>query len=116
VRTGTQEYQEAYAVLIAYIHYDPASISLHKIQTVEVHVQWCREALFREHPDIVNVLCKDAPRLIETLFDGLLWHSQVQARPSCPRAFVTKLQGPCREMLCAWAGTSYNVHGWTKEQ
>lgn len=34
-----------------------------------------RELLWAEHPDIVDVLCRDCPNLIEDFFDGLIWHS-----------------------------------------
>ena len=27
------------------------------------------------HPDIVSVLCKICPELLEDVFDGMLWHS-----------------------------------------
>eukprot|EP00961_Rhodomonas_salina_P015933 214227-Rhodomonas_salina.1 len=40
-----------------------------------------RVELWKTHPDLINVLCHEAPDLIEDLFDGLLWHSQtVRAR------------------------------------
>jgi len=35
-----------------------------------------RERLFETHPDLVSVLCTDAPNLVEDLLDGLMWHSQ----------------------------------------
>jgi len=33
--------------------------------------------LFARHPDVVQRLCTDAPVLVSTLFDGLLWRSRV---------------------------------------
>jgi len=35
-----------------------------------------REVLFSKHPDIVEHLCRDSPRLLFQLFDGLMWHSK----------------------------------------
>ena len=36
-----------------------------------------REILFQRHPDIVAVLCRDSPQLLnDALFDGLMWHSK----------------------------------------
>lgn len=35
-----------------------------------------RVELWQTHPDLISVLCAEAPDLIEDLFDGLLWHSQ----------------------------------------
>jgi len=34
------------------------------------------EDLFGQHPDIVKRLCKDAPKLLHTLFEGLVWRSR----------------------------------------
>merc|ERR1719453_2222092 len=33
--------------------------------------------LFARHPDIVKVLCNDAPALLPVLFDGLIWRSRL---------------------------------------
>ena len=32
---------------------------------------------FQVHPDIVTLLCRICPELLEDLFDGMLWHSAV---------------------------------------
>merc|ERR1719401_1350909 len=32
--------------------------------------------MFERHPDIVKRLCQDAPALLPTLFDGLIWRSR----------------------------------------
>eukprot|EP00927_Polykrikos_kofoidii_P006965 TRINITY_DN12832_c0_g1_i1.p1 TRINITY_DN12832_c0_g1~~TRINITY_DN12832_c0_g1_i1.p1 ORF type:complete len:1689 (-),score=245.76 TRINITY_DN12832_c0_g1_i1:41-5026(-) len=34
------------------------------------------EELFRRHPNIVQILCDEAPSLLGTLFDGLVWRSR----------------------------------------
>lgn len=36
-----------------------------------------REKLFESHPDIVKVLVNEAQGLLETLLNGLLWHSHM---------------------------------------
>jgi hemoglobin-like flavoprotein len=35
-----------------------------------------RQELCDTHPDLLAVLCRDCPSLVETYLDGLLWHSQ----------------------------------------
>ena len=48
-----------------------------------------RSALFESHPDLVSILCREAPELISTLFEGLLWHSQVRNLTPNPKPFQT---------------------------
>lgn len=42
----------------------------------DVYYYGCDE-LFTRHPDIIHRLCKDAPTLLWTLLDGLLWRSRL---------------------------------------
>mmetsp|Transcript_45002 Transcript_45002/g.104162 ORF Transcript_45002/g.104162 Transcript_45002/m.104162 type:complete len:1240 (+) Transcript_45002:103-3822(+) len=35
------------------------------------------DALFSRHPDIVQMLCQHAPKLLPVLYDGLIWRSRV---------------------------------------
>ena len=35
-----------------------------------------REELHQSHKNMIGVMCRDCPELVETLCDGLLWHSQ----------------------------------------
>mmetsp|Transcript_29780 Transcript_29780/g.71770 ORF Transcript_29780/g.71770 Transcript_29780/m.71770 type:complete len:1445 (+) Transcript_29780:115-4449(+) len=35
-----------------------------------------RKELHDTHPEMLGILCRDSPGLVETLMDGLLWHSQ----------------------------------------
>jgi hypothetical protein len=35
-----------------------------------------RKELHDTHPEMLGILCRDSPELVETLMDGLLWHSQ----------------------------------------
>jgi len=34
------------------------------------------DALFERHPDIIRMLCTEAPTLLPTLFDGMIWRSR----------------------------------------
>ncbi|CAK9000684.1 unnamed protein product [Durusdinium trenchii] len=42
----------------------------------DVYYYGCNE-LFTRHPDIIQRLCKDAPTLLYTLLDGLVWRSRL---------------------------------------
>jgi hemoglobin-like flavoprotein len=35
-----------------------------------------RQELCNSHPDLLAILCRECPSLVETFMDGLLWHSQ----------------------------------------
>lgn len=36
-----------------------------------------REILFRKHPNVVEILCKELPKLLDMMLDGLMWHANV---------------------------------------
>ena len=40
------------------------------------------DIMFERHPDFVNGLCVDAPALLPTRLDGLVWRSRTTAAPS----------------------------------
>lgn len=48
------------------------------------------DLLFERHPDIIRRLCFDAPGLLPTLLDGLIWRSRLTEPRLCrgPRASV----------------------------
>merc|ERR1740121_73461 len=40
------------------------------------------DTLFDRHPDIIRIICKDSPALMQSLLDGLIWRSRVTEKGS----------------------------------
>jgi len=75
-----------------------------------------REKLFETHPDIVEVLCKDpgAEELMDTLFNGLMWHSdQVNQGKLRVNYYIKELYGDPEKDPNAWlsALATLSLHG-----
>jgi len=64
-----------------------------------------RELLFEKHPDIVTLLCTDCPALMETLLDGLQWHSHsVNNGLVRVNYYVKELYGDPNKVQNVWRG------------
>ena len=64
-----------------------------------------REKLFETHPDIVELLCKDpgAEVLLDTLFNGLLWHSNTVTQGKLRvNYYIKELYGDPEQEPNAW--------------
>ena len=68
------------------------------------------DQLWAVHPDIVTVLCKICPDLLEDLFDGMLWHSAVVEDGDKVRVnyYLRELYGDPDVFPDAW-GTPFGV-------
>jgi len=69
------------------------------------------EELFDKHPNLVGLLCRDAPHLLDALLDGLMWHS-----PRLPgdkiqvNYYLRHLYGNLEEHSNAFASTLSLMH------
>mmetsp|Transcript_34261 Transcript_34261/g.84253 ORF Transcript_34261/g.84253 Transcript_34261/m.84253 type:complete len:954 (+) Transcript_34261:1476-4337(+) len=64
-----------------------------------------REVMWKTHPDLMVVLCKDMPLLLPTLFDGMLWHARIVWEGAVRvNYYLREMYGDPREVEDPWEG------------
>mmetsp|Transcript_34262 Transcript_34262/g.84266 ORF Transcript_34262/g.84266 Transcript_34262/m.84266 type:complete len:959 (+) Transcript_34262:1476-4352(+) len=64
-----------------------------------------RLTLWQRHPDLMMVLCKDMPIVLQDLFDGLLWHARIVTNGKVRvNYYLREMYGDPREIDDPWEG------------
>ena len=74
------------------------------------------DLLFEKHPDLVGELGKECPSLLETLLDGLLWHSNDKRKGTLLASTTPRKVCPTHNLLflTAVAGHLVRVNYYIK--